>query len=220
MKEYAGFDQNGRRIIEQNGYKVMTVSSANDIKVISSPQRQNILKLLKSVDKPLHGKDIADRLELKPASVHFHLKKLEDIGAVRVHHTQSINGITARFYEAAIDEIVMEENFLKTSDDLLTRQKILMTANTFNTCRNSFIKALRRKMQESSTDKTGAKDLLTILNKILFLSKDETGLLYKELAALFEKYGKASPDKNAYSLFLSINAVDDNISISPDKDTD
>ena len=51
--------------------------------------------------EPLTPKQIADRMELSPSSVQHHLQKLLALGLVELHHTETIHGITARYYRVA-----------------------------------------------------------------------------------------------------------------------
>lgn len=197
--------QSGRSIIEQNGYRLLTVSSEDDVKVISSPQRRHIFKILQMEGKPLHGKEIADRLGIKAPSAHFHLKKLEQIGAVRVSHTQVINGITARYYEAAVDGMIAGEDFLEPADDERIKQKLLFTARIFQEAKDSFIQALRKHMQtDAAAEPPPETRLIAAVDEVLYLSADETAVFYQEMEALLEKYAAPAPGKTAYSLFLSI----------------
>ena len=51
--------------------------------------------------EPVTPKFLADKLNISPSSIQFHLKKLEALGIVSLHHTELIHGITAKFYVPA-----------------------------------------------------------------------------------------------------------------------
>ncbi len=38
-----------------------------------------------------------------PAKVHYHVKKLESAGILKLQHTKEINGIVAKFYQPTVD---------------------------------------------------------------------------------------------------------------------
>lgn len=197
-----------RRIITvQNGRKLLTVSSADDLKVISSPQRQRIFKILQTAGRPLHGKEIADCLGIKAPSAHFHLGKLKQIGAVKISYTQIINGITACYYEPAVDGIIPGEDFLESSDDEHIREKLLFAANTFNEAKYSFMKNLRIKMQKE-TSEPAINGLAAMVNEILYLSDTDTKIFYEDMESLLKKYTGFSSEKQPYFLFFSISKAE------------
>lgn len=199
--------QNSRRIIEEDGCRLLAVSSREDMKIISSPQRQRIFKLLQTAGRPLHGKEIADSIGVKAPSAHFHLHRLEEIGAVKISHTKSINGITAAYYEPAVDGMIAGEDFLAPSDDETTCEKLLFAENIFNEAKSSFIKALGRKLRDHAYDPDSGK-LTALINEILYLSKEDEKPFYEEMDALIKKYTGFSPDKQPYALFMSISEME------------
>ncbi len=198
---------NGRKIIEEGGYRLLAISSTEDMKIISSPQRQRIFKLLQTAGKPLHGKEIADWMGVKAPSAHFHLHKLEEIGAIRISHTQNINGITATYYQPAVDGIITGEDFLTPSDDEQIEEKLLFTANIFNEAKTSFLKALGKNLRDNE-NYDDSVSLTTLLNEILYLSSEDIKLFYEEMNALLKKYSDYSPDKQPYALFMSVSEIE------------
>jgi predicted ArsR family transcriptional regulator len=198
---------NDRKIIEENGFRLLAVSSKEDIKIISSPQRQRIFKLLQMSDRPLHGKEIADKIGVKAPSAHFHIRKLEEIGAVKVSHTQSINGITATYYESAVDIMMAGEDFLTSSDDEHIRDKLLFTANVFNEAKTSFVNALGKKLRK------GAQSLESdyfamLLNAALYLSSEDMEIFNEEVNTLLKKYADYSPNKQPHAILLAVSEIE------------
>jgi predicted transcriptional regulator len=199
--------EKGVRIIEENGCRLLAVSSKEDIKIISSPQRQRIFKLMQMNDKPLHGKEIADRLGIKAPSAHYHLRKLEEVGAIRVSHTQNINGITATYYEPAVDIMMTGEDFLSSTDDEHISNKLLLTANVFNEAKTSFVNTLGKKLRES-TQSRDSFYFAMLQSTIIYLSSEDMELLNEEVNTLFKKYADYSPDKQPHTMFLSISEIE------------
>jgi DNA-binding transcriptional ArsR family regulator len=198
---------NDRKIIEENGFRLLAVSSKEDIKIISSPQRQRIFKLLQMSDRPLHGKEIADKIGVKAPSAHFHIRKLEEIGAVKVSHTQSINGITATYYESAVDIMMTGEDFLTSSDDEHIRDKLLFTANVFNEAKASFINALGKKLR-ADTQSHESDNFAMLLNAAIYLSPEDMELFADEVNILLKKYAEHSPNKQLYAMLLSVSEIE------------
>lgn len=204
MKENTEAADEGRIFVHE-GSKILLASSEEDMKVLSSPQRQRIFKILQSEGVPMHGKEIGDRLGIKAASAHFHLKKLEKIGAVKQSHTRVINGITARYYEVSVDSVILGEDFLEATDDSFTKQKMLLIHNTFNANRDAFIRSLHQTIQQKQTGDPGEKRLHLLLDFKLYLSAEDAELLQKDMEELFSKYESPASGKKPHAVWLSIN---------------
>lgn len=194
-----------RRIIVDEGERIFIASSEEELQVLSSPQRQRIFKILQSEGVPMHGKEIGDRLGVKAASAHYHLKKLEKIGVIKQSHTQVINGITARYYEVMVDSVILSEDFLEATDDGLAKQKMLLIHNTFNANRDAFIRSLHQSMQQEQTGDLVENRLHLALDFRLYLSGEDAELLQKDIDELFAKYASPAAGKNPHSVWLSIS---------------
>lgn len=194
-----------RKIVVDKGERIFIASSEEDLQVLSSPQRQRIFKILQSEGAPMHGKEIGERLGVKAASAHYHLKKLEKIGVIKQSHTQLINGITARYYEVTVDSVILGEDFLEATDDGLTKQKMLLIHNTFNANRDAFIRSLHQSMQQEQTGDIGENRLHLALDFRLYLSGEDAQQIQKEIDELFIKYASPTSGKELHSVWLSIN---------------
>lgn len=193
------------RIVVDKGERIFIASSEEELQVLSSPQRQRIFKIMQSGGVPMHGKEIGDRLGVKAASAHYHLKKLEKIGVIKQSHTQLVNGITARYYEVTVDSVILGEDFLDATDDGLTKQKMLLIHNTFNANRDAFIRSLHQIMQQERTGEIGENRLHLALDFKLYLSGEDAELLQKDMDELFTKYASPISGKKPHSVWLSIN---------------
>jgi len=194
-----------RRIVVDESERTFIASSEEELQVLSSPQRQRIFKILQSEGIPMHGKEIGDRLGVKAASAHYHLKKLEKIGVIKQSHTQVINGITARYYEVTVDSFILSEDFLEAADDGLTKQKMLFIHNTFNANRDAFIRSLHQSMQQEQTGDAGENRLHLALDFRLYLSEEDAQQLQKDIDELFTKYTSPTTGKEPHTVWLSIN---------------
>jgi predicted transcriptional regulator len=78
---------------------VKVLTTLNEIKSFTDPYRIIIMKHYFRLNKPSTVKQIADEMGDVPAKVHYHVKKLETAGILRLNHTKEINGIVAKYYE-------------------------------------------------------------------------------------------------------------------------
>ncbi len=81
--------------------KTISLSAKEDLKVYMSPQRQALLRAMRISGKPMTAKALADKLEISASSAAHHISKLLELGVVEEDHTETINGIIARFYRLA-----------------------------------------------------------------------------------------------------------------------
>ena len=79
--------------------KVKVLRSLEEVKALSDPYRFKILNCFYEMKKPATVKQIADKLGEVPANIHYHVKKLEKFDIVRLHHTEEIRGIVAKYYK-------------------------------------------------------------------------------------------------------------------------
>ena len=67
----------------------------DQLQVMADPLRYRIIKLL---DRPRTGAQIARALELPRSKAHYHLKQLETAGLVTVDHLDASAGIVEKYY--------------------------------------------------------------------------------------------------------------------------
>lgn len=77
--------------------KIISLSSKEELKVFMSPQRQQLLRVMRINGKPMTAKMLADKLGISASAVTHHISKLKQLGVVEEDHTETINGIAAKF---------------------------------------------------------------------------------------------------------------------------
>lgn len=88
--------------------KVLLIDSRKKHKIFTDSLRQDILSVIRQSTTPQSVKMIADALNIAHAKIHYHVKKLSEIDALKLAKTDEINGITVKYYELAFDKV----NFL------------------------------------------------------------------------------------------------------------
>ncbi len=76
----------------------IVLATKKELDIYINPRRQEILRQMQIVNKPITPKELSRRLNISASSVQHHLKKLESLGVVKLHHTELMRGITAKFY--------------------------------------------------------------------------------------------------------------------------
>lgn len=69
------------------------------LRIFMFPLRQQIMKEMSFIGKPLTPKQLSDHLNIAPSSAKHHLEKLKSLGIVEIDHSELIHGINATFYK-------------------------------------------------------------------------------------------------------------------------
>jgi len=88
--------------------RIKKVTTREEIKIISDPYRLDIIEAFRKADQPSTAKQVAEILGEKPSKVNYHVHRLHEFGFLELKFTRSINGIIAKYYEVAFDELRVE----------------------------------------------------------------------------------------------------------------
>jgi len=112
--------------------KFVLLSTREELKIIMSPIRQELLRILGLEGGSMTAKAIADRLSISASSATHHLNQLLKLNIVELDHTESIRGITARFYK--LSDVTVSIGTQK-EDDLKGERNAVMQNILLNTLR-------------------------------------------------------------------------------------
>lgn len=86
--------------------QVYVVSSIDELRALLDRKRVAILRML--AEEELTVKQMADRMGLVPASVHYHVKVLEKVGLVTLVEIREKSGILEKYYRAIAREFQVD----------------------------------------------------------------------------------------------------------------
>lgn len=86
------------------------LTTLEEIKAINDPYRLQIIFCFQRMGRAATVKEIADNMSEVPAKVHYHVKKLESAGILRLSHTKNVNGIIAKYYELTARDFHIKVN--------------------------------------------------------------------------------------------------------------
>ncbi|QOR36125.1 helix-turn-helix transcriptional regulator [Clostridium sp. 'deep sea'] len=78
--------------------EVQSLTTVEEIRAFVDPFRLDILRTYYNLGKPATVKQIADEMNEVPSKIHYHVKKLEKVNILKLHHTEEIKGIIAKYY--------------------------------------------------------------------------------------------------------------------------
>lgn len=169
----------------------ITLKTMNEIKIISNPIRLKVLRNYYAYGKPATVKQMAVYMGEVPANIHYHVKKLVEIKILELHHTENVNGITAKFYIPTAKSIKIDDEN-NTIEGGYINEKEIIVSNVFDESKTEFLKSMRI----SSEDEKG-----TIVASKVRLTKKE----YQEVIDFISKLAaKKDGDDQEYLFFSGI----------------
>ena len=175
------------------GRKVIKLTTQKELKIYMSPQRQKIMRNMHIKGEPMTPKAIADILGVAPSSAQFHIKKLESLGVVELDHTESINGITAKFYKLVDAEVHIGTD---PTDGLDGERKALLQ-NLTNDALNSLLKVIACKKKDCPEIINGE-----FLNGILNLTREDADKLMHMIREFIDSHETKTEDTSPWEYTL------------------
>lgn len=180
------------------------ITTRKQLDIYMNPQRQRLLKCMDLKMDPMTPKQISDILKISPSSVTYHLKKLEELGIVELHHTEQIHGICAKFYHkipVSINLGAGQQGDLKAEKEALCDYMI----NDIYTGFKKYMNETGAKKQETPNENGSVnpeepieKEKLPLgdmKNEILYLTETEAAEVRKKIEKFIEKH--STPKKGS-----------------------
>lgn len=177
--------------------KSKTLETVDEIKAFSDPYRLRILYTLKRMGKPATVKQIGDAMGEVPAKVHYHVKKMEKAGVLRLSFTEEINGIVAKYYEPTAERFAIRSEELDPEVSKLVvneAQKVISTV--YDESKKVVLEALNSAMNQD-----GEASAQSIRSSMAYLTDVKAIELDKYIEDFIEVHGKKSSRSNEYGEF-------------------
>ncbi|RKQ34598.1 ArsR/SmtB family transcription factor [Oceanobacillus halophilus] len=104
--------------------QVSTIDSYDQLKAISDPLRAKMMMRL--IEKPFTGQQLAELLDLSRAKIHYHLKELAKNGLIKVVKTEEKNGIVQKFYRAVATGFVPSPDLMPHVEEVSEATKAML----------------------------------------------------------------------------------------------
>ncbi|WBW99146.1 helix-turn-helix domain-containing protein [Oceanirhabdus sp. W0125-5] len=196
----------------------LVVKTREEIKIMTDPYRIEIINIMKNHCSPMTVKEIAEKMGEPHGKVYYHIKKLEKIDAIVLHHTRNIKGITAKYYEINFKELSISPSY---SDDSNVNQALNMIASYYDASKRDFlnfykkllVEANRKDLSPEEESALKKKDdpykTATLQNLVLYFTEEEFNSFNEDLKALLEKYDNEDSTKPyKKELFVSLYSKD------------
>lgn len=179
---------------------MIKLTTMEEVKAFSDPFRYKILMCFYRKKQPATVKEIAVALKEVPANVHYHVKKLEKVGILKLVYTKEINNIIAKYYEPTAETFNIDcpNELAEPSKQLILAEGKQLLAQIYEDSKSVFLEHM----------KPGKKSVGTISMEDLYLTEEEA-TEFQEYVVNFMLKHRAKPVeveniKNYHSFFSII----------------
>ena len=180
---------------------VKYITTLKEIRVINDPYRQEIMTAISFIGEPATAKNIADFMGEPPSKVNYHVGILYKYGFIDLSHTDTINGIVAKFYKRSnsIFKIKIEGKNSQTKEIAALRD---MVASTFDLARDRYIASVAKL---SKSDNENDKDNGMLYSRKVYLSDEQVA----ELSEFIDRISENKKDSGKmYNLLVAFARTD------------
>lgn len=120
---------------------VIRLNTMDEIKAFSDPFRYKILMCFYRKKQPATVKEIAVAMNMVPANIHYHVKKLEKVGILELVYTKEINNIIAKYYQPTAEtfEINYDDELAKSSRQLVLAESKQIIQQIYDDSKDVFL---------------------------------------------------------------------------------
>jgi DNA-binding Lrp family transcriptional regulator len=169
-----------------------------ELKILMSPVRQKIIKIMSREGRPVTSKYIADKLNISPSSAQHHIKQLEQVGIIEFDHNEVINGITARYLRLSDKTVSIGQDL---NDDLSPERDVL-ARSILNEAYKGYNELITSKREFISEEYRKGNKMVDQLTGVVHLTVDEANKLFSIIDDFIKEHSRASDNTNPFEYAL------------------
>src|SRR5690349_3035484 len=159
-------------------YEIETIEQ---LRAIADTLRIRIIDLLEK--QPMTVTQLAERLHLAPAKVHYHVRELERVGLLQLVETREKGGILEKYYQPIAYNISVMESLLMSSEH--SDEGLSIINSYFSQFQRDLQRSLRQAIEEQEK-----RHQITLSFTYLFLTSEESEQLARQINELLIPYEK------------------------------
>ena len=159
---------------------------------MTDPYRIDIIQILKRAkEKPLTVKDIADALGQPHGKVYYHVKKMFDIGALRVEKVEKINGITAKYYALNFSYMEIKSEGVAGSEvQMKMNHSMTLINKLYDDSKAEFLASVQEESKKKGKSEEAADGDMILTTNSLYFTPESYKDFKREMEELFSRYEK------------------------------
>ena len=202
--------------------KEIILDTAEKNKIYMNPQRQRLIRLMQVSGEAMTPKQLSNELGISPSAATAHIKKLENLGVLRLDHTKKINGITAKYYaledvsislktnEQQADSVVNEQevflNYMMNENwqGFLEYKRDLWARGEKTTEKKTIEEKATEEKPEASNENTDALAPVTgdVISSVAFLTDEDAAELKNYIIDFLAAHADKQPNTKPWSTTL------------------
>lgn len=176
----------------------IVLKTDKELKILMSPIRQRIIRIMSREGRPVTSKHIADKLNISPSSAQHHIRQLQQVGIIEFDHSEVINGITARYLKLSDRTVSIGQDMnddLSSERDVLARSILSRTYDGYKellTANRAFLSEEYKKGNKMADQISGA----------VHLTDEEANELFDIIDDFVKKHSCAAENTHPYEYAL------------------
>ncbi|MCK5129421.1 MAG: helix-turn-helix transcriptional regulator [Clostridiales bacterium] len=173
------------------------LKTLKEIRVLNDPYRREILTTFSIIDRPATAKEVAKMMGEAPSKVNYHIGVLHQYDFIELHHTESINGIIAKYYKRNYIKFTINMDIENTGTKQMQAMRDVIQS-TFDTARDQYLETMHRHLKNCQDQPDELHDYLS--QQSIYMNENEV----EELTSLIDRLSKADrKNRKRYTLFAS-----------------
>lgn len=169
-----------------------------ELKILMSPIRQKIIKIMSREGRPVTSKHIADKLNISPSSARHHIKQLEQVGIIKFDHNEVINGITARYLRLSDKTVSIGQDL----NDDLSQERDVLARSVLNEVYNGYSELIISNRKFLSEEYNRGNKMADQMTGVVHLTIDEANELFGIIDDFIKKHSRASDNTHPFEYAL------------------
>ena len=168
------------------------VEDLDTLKVLADPLR---LRLRELMEKPTTVKRVAEKLDMLPTKLYYHINLLEKHGLIVLVDTRIVSGIIEKHYQIAARSVRVAKHLLSTGADNGAEGLNLTIGTALDTTREELLASASAGMVEWDDEGERHKGVSFQLGTVN-LTEEQAASFYEDVEVLFKHYHDISDNEN------------------------
>lgn len=176
----------------------LRVKDRKTANILRHPLRYTIIFIIADSVEPMTVQMIADKLNMKHGNVFYHVKKLVEVGALKLERTEEVNSFVTKYYGLAVDDIYFSKDSLQeVNKSYLAECNNLVARRAMN---NYIYAVFPESISYDASD--AINDVMKM--KYYYFKPDDIWKIAGEVNKIFEKYATTPEEGVEYATIKGI----------------
>ena len=183
---------------------LLLLDTEERIKAFTHPYRMKLVHVFRETRRPMTATEVAKVLGDGPGKAHYHMRILESAGIVTVVRTESVNGITARYYEPTARHYSVSDAARGNVGGEPMRDEVArMISRRFRDGLRAFLDRTTRVMDETAGDASTRGDEAFLFEHVVHCDDAQWLVIRNTIDELVNRHAVPVPGTKSRRLFVA-----------------